>query len=71
MNWQRKKRNYVYPNTSLLLSHNKILLSNDVRARTMTDTRHLVREEKEGEGRATLPKITYIGIFMCMCILAT
>jgi len=35
MNWQEKKRNYVLPeHTSLRLSHNKILLSNDVRTRT-------------------------------------
>ena len=42
-----EKRNYAYPNASRLLSHNKILLSNDVRATTTTDTRHLVRKREK------------------------
>ena len=48
---EEEKRNYAYPNASRLLSHNKILLSNDVRATTTTDTRHLVRKRKEKDAR--------------------
>ena len=43
----QEKRNYAYPNASRRLSHNKILLSNDVRSRATIDTRHLVRKRRE------------------------